>query len=229
VNTKLEGTIPEFSATYTDDTFDFPAWISTINTLLGEYNEEMEAVHLRAGLKKVMEISSQGNLLLQYRLDNASLAAHPERTKTVIGLALNLSSLLASLASPYMPATSQSIARQLNNEIKIITDKWDAEGLKPGHKLGKAEYLFMRIDDKQVAQWKDRFGGTQASRAAEEAAKEVQRQKKEAEKAKKAARKAAKLAEANTAAGSAILEAQAAGAATAGVKQLPIREKPVEK
>jgi len=40
--------------------------------------------------------------------------------KTVIGLALNLSSLLASVASPYMPATSESIVRQLNSDLKFI-------------------------------------------------------------------------------------------------------------
>ncbi len=57
--------------------FDFPGWIADINTLLAEYNNEMEAVQLKAGLTKLMEISTQGNLLLQYRLDNANLAAQP--------------------------------------------------------------------------------------------------------------------------------------------------------
>jgi len=227
VNAKLDGVIPEFSASYTDDSFDFPGWIASVNTLLSEYIAEMELVHLRAGVKKLMEISSQGNLLLQYRLDNANLAAQPERTKTVIGLALNLSSLLASLASPYMPATSQSIVRQLNSDLKSIPETWDPEVLKPGHKLGKAEYLFTRIDDKKVAEWKDQFGGTQATRAAEEAAKEALKKKKQEEKDKKKAKKAAKKASEGEAAATPTEAPQTA--ATEDIKQLPIREKPVEK
>ena len=227
VNAKLDGVIPEFSASYTDDSFDFPGWIASVNTLLSEYIAEMELVHLRAGVKKLMEISSQGNLLLQYRLDNANLAAQPERTKTVIGLALNLSSLLASLASPYMPATSQSIVRQLNSDLKSIPEIWDPEVLKPGHKLGKAEYLFTRIDDKKVAEWKDQFGGTQATRAAEEAAKEALKKKKQEEKDKKKAKKAAKKASEGEAAATPTETPQTA--ATEDIKQLPIRERPVEK
>ncbi|KAK4448263.1 tRNA synthetases class I (M)-domain-containing protein [Podospora aff. communis PSN243] len=236
VNAKFDGVVPEFSPSYTDDSFDFPGWIAGINTLLGEYIAEMELVHLRAGVKKLMEISSQGNLLLQYRLDNANLAAHPERTKTVIGLALNLSSLLASLASPYMPSTSQSIVRQLNSDLKFITETFDPEVLKPGHKLGKAEYLFTRIDDKKIAEWKERYGGTQASRAAEEAAKEALKAKKQAEKDKKKAKKAAK--KASETEGSAEASGSAAAgqtgeapqtAATQEIKELPIRDKPAEK
>ncbi|KAK5660095.1 hypothetical protein OQA88_13564 [Cercophora sp. LCS_1] len=236
VGAKLSGEIPDFSASYTDESFDFKAWIETVQGLLAEYNAEMEGVHLRAGVKKAMEISSQGNLLLQYRLDNASLAASPERTKTVIGLALNLASLLASVFSPYIPSTSESIVRQLNTDLKSIPDKWDPEALKPGHKLGKAEYLFTRIDDKKIAEWRDRFGGTQASRAAEEAAKEALKKKKQEEKDKKKAKKAAK--KAAEAEGTPVAEGSTLAVqvgvdvktvATEDVKQLPIREKPAEK
>ncbi|OAQ83569.1 hypothetical protein PCL_05345 [Purpureocillium lilacinum] len=192
VNAKLDGTIREFSASFSDETFDFPAWISRVNGLLKEYVDLMEGVHLRAGVKKLMEISTEGNLLLQYRLDNTNLAENPERTHTVIGLALNLCHLLASLASPYMPSTSEAICKQLNTTLGLIPDTWAPETLKGGHKIGKAAYLFTRIDDKKVAEWKQAYGGSAESRAAEEAAKK----KKQEEKEKKKAKKAQKAAEA---------------------------------
>lgn len=192
VNAKCDGTIPEFSATYKDESFDFPAWIAKVNTLLWEYIDLMEHVHLRAGIRKLMEISAEGNNLLQYRLDNTNLAENPERTHTVIGLALNLCSLLASIAAPYMPSTSEAICQQLNTKLEFIPDTWTPDTLKGGHKIGKAAYLFSRIEDKKLAEWKDKFGGTAESRAAEEAAKK----KKQEEKEKKKAKKAAKTAEA---------------------------------
>lgn len=219
VSAKLEGIVPNFSPTYTDDSFDFPGWIAEVNTGLKQYNELMEGVRIRAGVKKVLEMSSMGNNLLQYRLDNASLAAHPERTKTVIGLALNLCNLLASVCSPYMPSTAKSITEQLNTPLAFIPDTFDPQVIKPGHEIGKAAYLFSRIDEKKVTEWKEKYGGTQASRAAEDAAKKKKQEDKERKKARKAEKKA-------TAAGA---SPDTAPKMDGTVKSLPIREKLVDK
>ncbi|CAG8972486.1 hypothetical protein HYALB_00001176 [Hymenoscyphus albidus] len=171
VNAKLDGVVPQFSASYTDESFDFPNFISEVNALLAEYVADLEAVRLRAGVQKLMQISARGNLLLAGRLDNTNLKDSPERTHTIIGLALNLSYLLASLASPYMPSTATSIVEQLNAPLGQIPDKWVPDALPGGHKIGKAAYLFTKIDDKKEKEWRTRYGGTQASRLAEEEAK----------------------------------------------------------
>jgi methionyl-tRNA synthetase len=189
VNAKFDGVVPEFSPTYEEESFDFPAWIAHINTLLSEYVADMEAVRLRAGVKKLMEISSCGNNLLQYRMDNANLVAHPKRTHTVVGLALNLAYLLASLSSPFMPSTATSIVEQLNAPLISIPDKWNPAALTSGHKIGKAAYLFTKIPDEKEAEWRSAYGGTQASRLAEEEAKA----KKAADKARDKERKKAKV------------------------------------
>ncbi|RFU73790.1 methionyl-trna synthetase [Trichoderma arundinaceum] len=233
VNAKLDGVVPEFSPTYKDETFDFSAWVETVNGLLKEYVDLLEKVHIRAGSKALLEISREGNNLLQGRLDNANLAENPERTHTTIGLALNLCHLLASVASPYMPSTSESICQQLNTKLEFIPDTWEPTAIKPGHKIGKAAYLFSRIDDKKIAEWKDKFGGSAETRAAEEAAKRKKQEDKERKKAAKAA-KAAEAAKAATAGAADVDakaqdEASAAGGMTATsaevTKALPIREK----
>lgn len=221
VNAKCDGTIPEFSVSYTDDSFDFPAWIAKVNTLLGEYNDLMERVQIRAGARKLLEISAEGNTLLQYRLDNANLVDKPERTHTVIGLALNLCKLLAAVCAPYMPSTGTAILEQLNAEPESIPEKWTGDALKPGHKIGKAAYLFSRIDDKKVAEWKDKFGGSAESRAAEEAAKKKKQEDKERKKAKKAAARAADKAKE----GGDAAAAPAAKPAEPETRELPIRGK----
>ena len=238
VNAKLDAAVPDFSSSYTDETFDFPQWVREVNDLLKEYIEEMDRVRLRHGLEKAMAISACGNNLLQYRLDNASLAAHPERTRTVVGYGLNLCSLLASILSPFMPSTSASIVKQLNTDLQFIPDTFDPYFLKPGHKIGKAAYLFSRIDEKKIAEWKDKFGGTSESKAAEAEAQRKKQEDKERKKARKAAKRAegAAAAEAAAATGaSSSAEGAKTGeekphtAATEDTKELPIREKPVEK
>lgn len=188
VNAKLDGVIPEFSPTLADETVDFPGFVADVNALLAEYVADLEAVRLRAGLRKIMDISSKGNLLLAGRLDNTNLTENPVRTHTVIGLCLNLAYLIASLASPYMPSTATSIVEQLNAPLLSIPDKWTPDLLSGGHKIGKAAYLFTRIDESKEAEWREQYGGTQASRQAEAEAKA----KKAADKARDKERKKAK-------------------------------------
>jgi methionyl-tRNA synthetase len=191
VNAKFDGVIPHYSPTYEDDSFDFPNFISEVNALLAEYNADLEAVRLRAGLRKLMDISGKGNVLLAGRLDNANLAEHPARTHAIIGLALNLAYLIASVSSPYMPSTAASIIEQLNAPLQDIPDKWTPGALAGGHKIGKAAYLFSRIDEKKEEEWRKRYGGTQASRLADEEAKAKKAADKARDKERKKAKKAA--------------------------------------
>jgi methionyl-tRNA synthetase len=147
----------------------------------------MEGAHLRAGVQTAMKIAEAGNGLIQAnRLDNALIANEPELAAAVVGTVLNLIYLLSSVFSPYMPATSKSILEQLDAPFQYIPtldelkDGWKPTALKAGHKIGKAQYLFSRIDPKKAEEWREMFGGSQADR-----------KKKEEEAAKIAAKKAA--------------------------------------
>ena len=242
VNAKFDGVVPAYALGFKDAVkegdadakpFDFAAWVGDVQKLLDEYIAEMDGVHLRSGLEKATAISSLGNTLLQGRLDNASLEKEPERTKTVIGYALSLCALLASALSPFVPSTSDSIVAQLNlaDGLPLIPDTFDAAAIAPGHKIGKAAYLFSRIDDKKVAEWKDKFGGTAEDKLAEIEAKKKKLADKERKKASKAA-KAAQAALAGAGAGAGAegsAPADAATVATGETKELPVREKPAEK
>ncbi|RKF71883.1 Methionine--tRNA ligase, cytoplasmic [Golovinomyces cichoracearum] len=188
VNAKFNGIVPEFSETFEDDSFDFSGLLKEVNTLLTEYITEMEAVKLRSGLKKAMEISAKGNLILAGRLDNANLLSNPIRTHHIIGFCLNLANLVASVISPFMPAISKSLMKQLNLPLASIPNSWNFD-IPGGHQIGKPEYLFTRIPEEKINEWRERYGGTQETRLAEQQAKA----KKLADKARDKERKKAKL------------------------------------
>jgi len=76
----------------------------------------------------------------------------------VVGLAINLVHLLASVIAPYIPESAHSINRQLRLNPLPILDYWIADSVKPDHEIGKAEYLFSRIDPKKAEEWRKRFG-----------------------------------------------------------------------
>ncbi|RHZ66215.1 methionine--tRNA ligase MES1 [Aspergillus thermomutatus] len=182
ITASYNSTIPEFTVPET-----FQPNLDEITSLLRQYIEEMEGVHLRAGISTAMKLAEAGNGLIQAnRLDNSLIANEPDRAAAVVGTVTNLIHLLSSVFAPYLPATSKSILEQLNAPFGVIPsldelkDGWKPVALKAGHKIGKAKYLFSRIDPKKADEWRELFGGSQADR-----------QKKEEEAAKAAAKKAA--------------------------------------
>ena len=151
------------------------------NTIFRTYREHMDAVHLKAGLVAARELSTLGNKMLQdNRLDNALFINDRTLCDAVVNLTVNHIHLLASVIAPFLPATTRNILQQLNAELLIIPDEWQADSMKGGHKIGKAAHLFKNIKPEKEQEWREQFGGQE------------QKKLKEAEAAKKAANKAAK-------------------------------------
>lgn len=191
------GVIPEFDPNNLPESF--APHLEEITKALQEYLAEMEAVHLRSGLEKAMKLSSAGNGLIQaFKLDNALIASEPALAAAVTATAINLIYLTSAIFEPYLPATSKSIREQLNQpSLQIpseddIKDGWKPVYIKPGHKIGKAAYLFTRIDEKKADEWRDLFGGNQADREKKKKAEAEAAAKKAAQKEKAKAKKAAK-------------------------------------
>ncbi len=200
-----------------------------INQLLKNYLENMEAVSLREGLAAAMHIAAAGNNFLQSnRFDNKLAANEPDKAAAVAGIAINLIYLCASIFEPYLPATSKSILEQLQMAFLHIPDEWTADDIKPGHEIGKAQYLFTLIDPKKEDEWREMFGGTQAERAK----REEEAAKKAAKKADAAARKAAKRAASKTKDINGVLPAASQqsveSTATSGAKAMDVGKEPVD-
>lgn len=151
---KYDGVIPkaDFSGKLETDL------VKDVNVLLKQYVETMEAVKLRSGLSIAMLISARGNQYLQEaNLSNALFDETRPKCDAVVATAANLIYLLSAVLSPYMPAASESISRQLNAPLRSIPDEFTMDIL-PGHVLGGAEYLFTRIDEKMEDTWKAKYG-----------------------------------------------------------------------
>ena len=126
------------------------------------------------------------------KLDNKLAANEPEKAAAVVGFAINIIYLCASIFEPYLPTTSKSILEQLDAPFLFIPDHWTANDLRPGHKIGGAKYLFTQIDPNKENEWRDMYGGTQAERLKKEEEIAKKAAVKAAVKAKKAERKAKK-------------------------------------
>jgi len=133
-----------------------------VNRLLAQYIQELDVVKLRGAIFTVLQISQQGNVFLQTnKLDNSLASNEPSKCAAVIGLALNLVHLLASVAALYMPEPAASINSQLRLDAFAILDHWSADSVKPSHEIGKAAYLFSNIKPEKAQEWRKTFGSDQ--------------------------------------------------------------------
>lgn len=189
VNSKLyESVVPDYTRASSDSRFD--GIRVTINELLQKYNVLLEAVRLREGLQTAMDIAQEGNNFIQTnRLDNKLVANEPDQAAAVVGIAINIIYLCASIFEPYLPATSKSILEQLNAPFLTIPDHWQSDEIKPKHRINKARYLFTQIDAKNEQAWKEMYGGTQEERLKIEEAAAKKKAAKEAKKSKKTGKK----------------------------------------
>ena len=163
--------------------------IEEANAILRTYRDQMDAVHLKAGLITTRELSSLGNKLLQdNRLDNALFANDRPLCDATVNLAINHVHLLASVLAPFIPATTRSILSQLNATLLTIPDDWQADSIQANHEIGKAQHLFKNIKPEKEQEWRELFGGTElkkqkAAEAAKKAAKKAEKDKRRARKA----------------------------------------------
>lgn len=159
VNAKYNGVVPQYNA---ENLPGYDKLVEDVNRILANYVSEMEQVHERRGLEIAMSLSARGNQFLQEnKLDNALFSQSPAKSDAVVGVGLNIIYAVASVVSPYMPETSELIFKMLNAPALRIEDKFNLYILG-GHNINKAEYLFSRIDEKQVDEWRNKYGGKQA-------------------------------------------------------------------
>jgi len=166
---KLESTVPGPAdceggeVTFTDPAADEEkldaAFVKDVNELLDQYRSAMDALKFRNGLIAAMALSARGNQYLQDNtLDNALLANHPDRCGRVIMNAINLIYILSVVFHPFMPSTTDGILQQINAPARSLPTTFSIDIL-PGHKIGKPDHLFKRIDPAMEDEWRNRFGG----------------------------------------------------------------------
>lgn len=182
--------------------------LARINQELKEYDENLEKIKLRDGIRNILNISRIGNQYMQAMKPWVLVKGTDEekiRGSTVIGVCVNMSYLLSILLYPYMPQVSSTIRKQLNLPNFTLNNQQTAESyndaeikateyqhpvfhnqflcfLKEGHKLGKPEPLFKRITDDEIKTLKQKYGGSQDAKAEEE--KPAQAKAKKAPKTK---------------------------------------------
>ena len=125
---------------------------------LAEYPDiiasSLERYRFREGLSELMNLARLGNKYLADEEPWKKIKTDPERVKTIMNVALQIASGLSVLSAPFLPFTSSRLRRMLHLEALEKTN-WREVGtengnIRQGHRIGKAELLFSKIEDKEI-------------------------------------------------------------------------------
>ncbi|EPZ30937.1 Methionyl/Leucyl tRNA synthetase domain-containing protein [Rozella allomycis CSF55] len=155
LSAKYNGIVPNATLGDLENKF-----IEKINEELQVYNQNMEAVKIKAGLKSAMAISALGNLYLtEAKIDNNLFLNHRERCDTVLAFSLNIVYILSSLLYPFIPAACDSILEQLNAPLRFIPTAFSID-LLGGHQIGVPTHLFKKIEEAKIDELKKLYSGS---------------------------------------------------------------------
>lgn len=110
-----------------------------------EYTQAMWEIHLREGLKKLLELSDIGNRYFQAQEPWKKIKESPERAGTTLYVCANLSYSLGVLMQPFMPGAAGEVFRILGLEPESL-EEVGTRKVESGKELGRAKPLFKKID-----------------------------------------------------------------------------------
>jgi methionyl-tRNA synthetase len=130
---------------------------------LAEATDAFEAMEFRKACQAIRAVWVLGNEYLQEAAPWTAFKTDVARSAVGVRTGLNLVALFAHIAAPVMPFTAERIAATVGE-----TDlSWPAadepllDRLPRGRAVSAPEVLFKKIEDAQVADWSERFGGAE--------------------------------------------------------------------
>ncbi|PNQ74603.1 methionine--tRNA ligase [Hanstruepera neustonica] len=141
----------------------------------------IERYRFREASQELMNLARLGNKYLADEEPWKVIKEDEARTKTIMFVALQIASALATLSEPLLPFTSEKLKSILCHSALDAESTWSTVASKDillpaSHKIGKAELLFSKIEDSEIEKQLDKL---EASKKANEAANKVAEPQKE--------------------------------------------------
>jgi methionyl-tRNA synthetase len=134
-----------------------------IDAGLAELSANLEAIEVRKAAQALRGLWVLGNEYLQEAAPWTAIKTDADRAAVIVRTALNLAALYARLSAPFIPFAAEKIAEALG---EADLGQWPQQGaavelarLPAGAAIRAPEVLFRKIEDEQIAEWTERFGG----------------------------------------------------------------------
>ncbi len=138
----------------------------------------IERYRFREASQELLNLARLGNKYLADEEPWKLIKTDEVRTKTIMFVALQIASALATLSEPFLPFTSEKLKGILNYKNNTWADISTKKTLIPaGHKIGKAELLFSKIEDETIQKQLDTLEASKKANASTSSAHVTQPQK----------------------------------------------------
>ena len=155
------------------------ATIEELQKIKASLERNIEHYHFREALKDAMAYSRIGNKYLADTEPWKVVKTDPERVKTILNIALQITANTAIAIEPFMPFSAEKMLKMLAVDKFGWEQLGSMELLAAGHTIGDAELLFEKIEDDVIQAQLDKLEASRKAKLAAEAAQNVTEQKAE--------------------------------------------------
>lgn len=157
--TRFEGIVPEGGAPGAlDEKLE-----ADVLAKLREYTGFMEDREYRKSAAALRQLWVLGNQYLTEAAPWTAIKTDRDRAAVAVRYGLNLAALFAKVSEPFIPFAAEKISEALGEPYPATWPSLDGQGvlaaLEPGRAIRAPEVLFKKIENDQVAEWRERFGG----------------------------------------------------------------------
>jgi methionyl-tRNA synthetase len=145
-NKFFDGKVPELNGLSGED----KNVLEEIGTFPDKIGNSLDAFRFREAQANMMGLARIGNKYLTDSEPWKIFKDDPGKVSTILNISLQICANLAILCEPFLPFTAERLRKMLNQEIMPWKEAGRSDLLPAGHPLEQAEYLFERIDDKQI-------------------------------------------------------------------------------
>ena len=143
----FDGVVPECGEM---DDYD-RATLAEFESVKAELVRLLDTFHFRDAQREAMNLARIGNKYLADTEPWKRFATDPARVQTILHVALQITANLSIAFDPFLPFTTEKLRHMLAIDAPFAWDRLgDFRLLTAGHKLGKAELLFEKIDDEVI-------------------------------------------------------------------------------
>jgi methionyl-tRNA synthetase len=158
---KMDGVVPEGGEPGPVE----EALYASVAEKLAELTEAMEALEVRKSAQALRALWVAGNEYLQEAAPWTALKTDPTRAAVIVRTGLNLVALFARVSQPFIPEAAAKAAGAVGEAGAGAWPGADVRAelsrLEPGRAVAAPEVLFRKIEDAQIAEWSERFGGAE--------------------------------------------------------------------
>ena len=170
-----EGIVPERGELTEYD----EATIDEMQKIKSSLERNIEHYHFREALKDAMNFARIGNKYLADTEPWKLIKTDPERVKTILNIALQITANTAIAIEPFMPFSAEKMLNMLAVEKFSWEQMGSLELIAAGHTIGEAQLLFEKIEDDVIQAQLDKLEAARKAILEAEAAQNVTEQKEE--------------------------------------------------